>query len=54
MYGRMRVGNVLYLWDYEKDEPVRESEMTKERQVASDKKFAELLRAASSANEEQK
>lgn len=45
LYGRMQVGDTLWLWDYAKDEPVIATEMPagSARRKASDKAWAELL-----------
>ena len=39
LYGRMKVGDVMWFWDYVADEPVTESEMPEgsERWKASEK-----------------
>lgn len=36
MHGRMQVNNVMWVWDYAKDEARLESEMTKEEIKASE------------------
>lgn len=37
LYGAITIDGVKYVWDYAKDEPVKESEMTKEQWAASEK-----------------
>lgn len=45
-YGGMVINGVKWVWDHEKDEPVLESEMTKERQQASERaRKRDLLKA---------
>lgn len=36
LYGKMKVGNVLWVWDYVNDKPRKKSEMTKAELAASD------------------
>lgn len=36
-YGKMKVGNVLWVWDYSTDKPRKKSEMTKQELAASEK-----------------
>lgn len=38
LYGSIKVNDVLWVWDYVKDEPRIKSEMTKEEFAASEKK----------------
>jgi Fe-S-cluster containining protein len=49
MYGRMvlkdKEGNeVVWVWDYAKEEPRREKEMSKAEKLASDKAKGELIK----------
>jgi hypothetical protein len=44
MYGGMTINGVTYVWDYVKDEPVKEKEMTKERRLASERRKWELIK----------
>jgi len=37
IYGKMKVGDVMWVWDYNKDEPRIEKEMTKKEKDASNK-----------------
>ena len=37
LYGKMRIGNVMWVWDYARDIPVKEKEMTKEQCKESEK-----------------
>lgn len=37
MYGRMKVNDVYWVWDYANDKPMKEKEMTKEMKLASEK-----------------
>lgn len=37
MYGEMRIGNTLWVWDYAKEEPRVKDEMTKAEWAASEK-----------------
>lgn len=36
-YGSIKIQGVRWVWDFVSDEPVKESEMTKERKMASEK-----------------
>ena len=43
IYGRMKVGDITYVWDYKNNKAVKESEMTKEMFAESEKeKWAEI------------
>jgi hypothetical protein len=44
MYGGMTINGVTYVWDYVKDEPVKESEMTKDERMASERRKWELIK----------
>jgi hypothetical protein len=46
MYGAMTVQGVRYVYDYHADEPVKESEMTKERLKLSEKAKYDLIAEA--------
>jgi len=37
LYGRINLNGTIYLWDYARDEPRKQSEMTKEEIAASEK-----------------
>ena len=37
LYGRMKIDNVMWVWDYARDIPVKEKEMTKEQWKESEK-----------------
>lgn len=37
LYGKMQINNVMWVWDYARDIPVKEKEMTKEQWKASEK-----------------
>ena len=37
MYGRMKVGDIEYVWDYHRDKPVPKPEMTKDDFKKSEK-----------------
>ena len=36
-HGKLKINNVMYVWDYVADKAVKESEMTKERFAESEK-----------------
>jgi hypothetical protein len=45
MYGRLQFGDVVWVWDYERDIPVLEKEMAKEQWAKSErKKYSQLLK----------
>ncbi len=44
LYGRMKIGDTMWVWDYVKDEPRIESEMSKEEIIASEKIKWELAK----------
>lgn len=44
MYGRMKIGDTMWVWDHVKDEPVREKDMSEERWAASEKKKWEAIK----------
>jgi phosphoserine phosphatase len=46
LYGQMRIGDVLWVWDYAADKPVREDEMRRgtDRWYASEAARGEWLR----------
>jgi hypothetical protein len=44
LYGSIRINGTLYVWDYVKDEPVKESEMTKDERMASERRKWELIK----------
>lgn len=35
LYGKMKIGDVMWVWDYARDIPVKEPDMTKEQREAS-------------------
>lgn len=37
LYGRMQIADVMWVWDYARDVPVKEKEMTKEQWKESEK-----------------
>jgi hypothetical protein len=50
IYGRIKVGNVMWVWDYKNDVAVKESEMTTEMKVASEKAKYELIKKQIESN----
>ncbi len=44
MYGRMKIGDTMWVWDHVKDEPVREKDMSRERWAASERKKWEAIK----------
>jgi hypothetical protein len=44
MYGRLQCGDVMWVWDYERDIPVLEEEMTKEQLAKSERKKYETIK----------
>ncbi len=37
LYGKMQIGDVMWVWDYARDIPVKEKDMTKEQWKESEK-----------------
>jgi hypothetical protein len=44
MYGRIKVGSIIYVWDYVEDRAIPKREMTKERFAESEKIRWETLK----------
>lgn len=44
MYGRTKVNDVVWVWDYANEKPMLEKDMTKEMTYASDKAWAKLIK----------
>jgi hypothetical protein len=44
MYGGIKINNVIWVWDYERDIPVLEEEMTKEQLAKSERKKYEIIK----------
>lgn len=43
-YGRININGVVWVWDYVQDKAVKESEMTHEQWVASERKKWEAIK----------
>lgn len=50
MYGSMQIGDVLWVWDYAKEEPVKKSEQTREDWAASERRKYEMMKAEEPQN----
>jgi hypothetical protein len=51
MYGRTKVNDVVWVWDYANEKPMLEKEMTPEMTKASDIAYAKLLVESAKAGE---
>ena len=44
LYGKMQIGDVMWVWDYHRDIALKEKEMTKEQWKASEKAKWSLIK----------
>lgn len=47
MYGRTKLNDVYWVWDYANEKPMLEKEMTKEMRMASEKTRVKIMKEAS-------